>query len=122
MATVESEGQRVPFNKSATRWLGVWLDSQLTLKDHRRAMLKKGRKAMAQIRRLAGKLGFTPSNYRKVMSACVQSVAMYGSELWWRGIGSRAADLQKLVNQEAWTVTGCSRSTNIGALAMESAL
>jgi hypothetical protein len=83
-ATIESDGRQVPFNKKATRWLGVWLDSQLTLKEHQKTMLKKGRKAFAQVRRLTGQLGLTPSNCRKVMTACVQSVAMYGSELWWK--------------------------------------
>jgi hypothetical protein len=70
--TVESDGRQVPFNKKATRWLGVWLDSQLTLRDHQRTMLKKGWKALGQVRRLTGQLGLTPSNCRKVLTACVQ--------------------------------------------------
>lgn len=32
----------VPFNRDATRWLGVWLDSQLTLKSHHATRLKEG--------------------------------------------------------------------------------
>jgi hypothetical protein len=58
------------------------------------------------------------------MTACVQSVAMFGADLWWKGDqtqGSkrRASDLQLLVNQEARAVTGCFRTTNLGAQAIE---
>jgi len=37
-------------------------------------------------------------------------------------MSSGAGELQKLVNQEARAVTGCFRTTNLGALAMESGL
>jgi len=61
------------------------------------------------------------------MTACVQSTAMFGSELWWKGdhvpgtIGW-ADELQLLVYQEARARTGCIRTTNSGTLAMESGL
>jgi len=79
-----------PFNKAATRWLGVWLDSQLTLRDHQTTWLKEGHKAMARLRRLTGQMELSPGNCRKVMMACVQSVAVFRSELWWKGDHSRA--------------------------------
>jgi len=59
------------------------------------------------------------------MTACVQSVALYGSELWWkisRQSKGRADEIQKLVNQEARAVTGCFRTTNAGVLALEAGL
>jgi len=61
------------------------------------------------------------------MTACVQSVATFGSELWWKrdhvpGAIGRADELQLLVNQEARATTGCFRTTNLGALSMESGL
>jgi len=71
----------VSFNE-ATRWLGVWLDSQLTLRDHHAIQLRDGKKAMARLRRLTGQTGLSPANCRKVMTACVRLVAMFGSELW----------------------------------------
>jgi len=70
-------------------------------------------------------MGISPANCRKVMTACVQSVAMFGAELWGKGdhvqgtIG-RADELQLLVIQEARATTGCFRTTNLGALSMES--
>ncbi|MDX6284441.1 MAG: hypothetical protein QOH03_5512 [Kribbellaceae bacterium] len=59
--------------------------------------------------------------------AAIQSVAMFGSELWWKGEATqgtigRANDIQLLVNQEPRAVTGCFRTTNLGALAMEPGL
>jgi len=125
--TISTGEREIPFNTEATRWLGIWLDSHLTLRDHQRMMMKKGRKALPRLKRLTGQMGLTSGNCRKVMAACVQSVAMYGTELWWKGEGkpgmsSGAGELQKLVNQEARAVTGTSRTTNLGALAMESGL
>jgi len=125
--TVKVGTDTVPFNKEATRWLGVWLDSQLTLKDHHAIRLKEGERAMGRLRRLTGQMGLSPANCRKVMTACIQSVAMFGSELWWkgdhvRGTIGQANELKLLVNQEARATTGCFRTTNLGALSMESGL
>ena len=100
------------FNKQATRWLGIWIDSSLSLKDHHQAMMKKARNAQQRMRRLTGRMGLVPENVRRTQVACVQAVAMYGSELWRKGeeenstIG-RANDLQILVNQQERDITGC---------------
>jgi len=72
----------IPFNSEATCWLGVWLDSQLTLKELHAVRLKEGNKAMEQLCWLTGQMGLLPANCRKVMTACIQSVAMFGSEQW----------------------------------------
>ena len=126
-ATVTVGANAIPFNKAAARWLGVWLDSQLTPRDHHATRLSEGRKAITRLRRLTGQMGLSPANCRKVMTACVQSVAMFGSELWWkgdhvRGTMGQADKLQLLVNQEARATTGCFRTTNLGALSIESDL
>jgi hypothetical protein len=89
--------------------------------------MKKGRKAMGRLQRLTREMGLTPVNCRKVMTACVQSVAMYGIELWWKGEGARGMvggtdELQKLINREARAITGCFRTTNMGALTAEAGL
>jgi hypothetical protein len=117
----------IPFNTEAIRWLDVWLDSQLTLKEHHAIRLNEGKKALGRLHRLTGQMGLAPANCRKVMTACIQSVAMFGSELWWKGnsvVGTieRAEELQILVNRQGRAVTGCFRLTNMGALAMESGL
>jgi hypothetical protein len=126
-ATIWVGSNVIPFNTAATRWLGVWLDSQLTLKPHHAIRLKEGQKALGRLRRLTGQMGLAPVNCRKVMTACIQSVAMFGAELWWKGdkvqgTMERGNELQLLVNKQARAVTGCFGTTNLGALAMESGL
>jgi hypothetical protein len=61
------------------------------------------------------------------MTACIQSVTMFGSELWWKGDGvegtiKREKELQVVVNKPAQAVTGCFGTPNQRALAMESRL
>jgi len=126
-ATVKVGGESVPFSKEAMRWLGVWLDSQLTLKGHHAVRMKEGRKAKARLHRLTRQIGLSLANCRKVVTACIQSAAMFGSELWWKGdhvtgTKGRAEELQLVVNQEARATTGCFRTTSLGALSMESGL
>jgi len=77
--TVRVGDHEVPFNKHATRWLGVWIDSKLTLKKHHSARMKSARKAMNCIRRLTG---LCPDPCRRC-SRCVQVSALFGAELWW---------------------------------------
>ena len=89
--------------------------------------MKGVRNAQVRLRRLAGRMGLVPDGVRRTQVACVQAVALYGSELWWKGEAVRstigmANDLQKLVNQQARDVTGCFRSTNQGELMLESGL
>ena len=125
--TIKTGGTEVTFNKEITGWLGVRLNSHLTLRDHQKLMLKKGIKVLARLKRLMGQMGLTAGNCCKVMTACMQPVAMYGSELWWKREGKQgmvggAAELQKLVKLEARAVTGCFRTTNQAALANEAGL
>jgi len=84
-AQVKVGDKEIPFNQVVTRWLGVWLDSQLTLKEHYATRLKSGRNAMNRLNRLTGQMGLSPANCRRVMSACIQSVAMFGAELRCKG-------------------------------------
>jgi len=70
-ATVKVGPNTVPFNKEATRWLEIWLDSQLTLKDRHAIRPKDGKKAMGRLRRLAGQMGLAPANCRKAMTPCI---------------------------------------------------
>jgi len=96
-------------------------------KEHHTIRLKEGRKAMGRLRRLTGQMGISLVNYRKIVTACIQSVAMFGPELWWEGdwvVGNmgRADELQLQINQQARAVTGCFRTTDLGAVVMESGL
>jgi len=126
-ATVTVGANSVTFNKEATRWLGVWLDPKLALKDRHAIRMKEGRNAITRLRRLTGQMGLSPANCRKVMTAYVQSATMFGAGLRWKGdhvtgTQGRAEEIQLLINQETRATTGCFRTTNLGALSMESGL
>jgi len=82
-ALVTAAASHVPFNKEASRLLGVWLDSHLTLRSHHAVWLIEGKKEIGMLRWFTGQTGLSPTNCRKVMTACVWSAAMFGSELWW---------------------------------------
>jgi hypothetical protein len=119
---ISVDGHPISYNKEATRWLGVWLDSQLTLKEHHHNRLGKARKAEARVRTLAGKLGLTPVNVRKIQVAAVHAVALYGAGLLWDTQKEREDDIQKLVNRQASAITGALPSTALGPLVKESDL
>jgi len=119
-------GRLIHFNKQPTRLLGVWLDSNLTPKEHHNARLKKARVAQTRLMRLSGQIGLSPEDCCRVQAACVQAASLFGAELWWKGeekgtLGNRD-DIQKSVNQEARANTGAFRTTNTGALSAESGL
>jgi len=65
----------VQFNQ---HWLGIWIDSKMTPKEHHSARMKKARKAMHCIRRLTGRLKICPDACRRALAACVQASALYG--------------------------------------------
>jgi len=73
----------IRFNRQATRWLGVWIDARLKLKEHHNRCMKKATAAEARLRTLTKTYGVVPESVRAVQVACVQAVVLYGSELWW---------------------------------------
>ena len=101
--------------QEATLWLGVYLDSSLTLKEHHRTRMRKARQAEDRLRRFTGQFGLTPEHCRRIQVACVQASALFGSELWWtngRGFKGQANDMQLMVNRQARSTIGCYKSTN----------
>jgi len=59
-AKIRVGGHEVRYNKEATRWLGVWLDSMLTLNDHTKKTFAKARRAQNRVQSLMGKRGLNP--------------------------------------------------------------
>ena len=68
----------ISFASEATRWLGVWLDSALTLRTSRRKVLNRARAKEAALRRLVTKRGLAPAAARnlqqKIVSGTIVSV------------------------------------------------
>jgi len=121
-ARVRVGGHEVPYNKEATRWLGVWLDDMLTLNDHTKKTLAKARKVQSRVRSLMVKKGLNSEGCKRIQVAAVQAVALYGSELWWHGQENRAPEVQRLLNEQGRRVTRCFRTTPQGALMNDAGL
>jgi hypothetical protein len=115
-------GTQVSFNREATKWLGIFLDTGLTLKTHYQERLQKAKTAERQVRALCRRHGLPPGLVRRIQKAAVQLVALYGAELWWQGQKDRLGNLQRLINQQARAIIGAFRTTPIGPLVREAAL
>ena len=63
--------ERVIFNKEATRWLGVWLDSQLEFTAHINERVRRARTAEIQIKSLTKTYGLVPKLIRQIQLAVV---------------------------------------------------
>ncbi|KAI0999672.1 hypothetical protein K3495_g8523 [Podosphaera aphanis] len=108
-ASAKIKDVTIKFNKEATRWLGLWLDSALSFREHKDTYLQKARRAEARLKAVTNRKGLEPGLVWKIQVAAVQSVALYGAELWWRNQKSWADEHQKLVNRQGRTITGMFR-------------
>ena len=88
MESVRVADYEVQFDQHATRWLGNWIDSKTTLKEHHSARMKKAREAVHCIRRQMGQLGMCPDACRRALVACVQASALWGRAVVGRREGS----------------------------------
>lgn len=112
----------IKFNKEATRWLGIWLDNQLTFTAHVNEKFRAARAAEIQIKGLTRLHRLAPGLIRRIHLAVVQSIALYGVELWWKGQKNHGQTFQKLVNRQARSITGMYSSTPIHPLLSEAGL
>jgi ribonuclease HI len=114
--------QVVHFKPEATRWLGIWLDSALTLQENRRIRMGKTRQAEAKIRRIVSQYGVPPASARNLLMSLVQGTMLYASELTWKGQKGVEGEYQRAINRMARSTLGSFRSTPQGILAAESGL
>jgi len=109
--------QSFAIKHEATKWLGFWLDSKLSFKTHFENRMASAKGALQRVASLSrGNGGLSINLMRRVVVAAVTSVALYGSEVWWRGQQDRENKLQLLLNRQARTITGLLRSTPLAFL------
>jgi len=77
--------------------------------ENRMANAKDALQRVARLSRSNG--GLSINLMRRVAMAAVTSVALCGSEVWWRGQHDRESKLQLLLNRQARAITGLLRST-----------
>jgi hypothetical protein len=114
----------IAYNRQAMHWLGIWLDPKLTLNQHHHKWTTKAKQYQAHIACPCRHQGLPPSSAANLQKAVVQSMAIYGIELGAIQKNpphdkTRLANLQKVLNQQAWAATGCFRTTPIGLLMAE---
>ena len=114
--------ERISFNKEATRWLGIWVDSQLKFSSHIHERIKRARIAEIQIKGLTRMYGLVPGLVRRIQLSVVQSTALYGSEHWWKGQKNHEHTFQQLFNRQARAITGMYRSTPVHPLLCEAGI
>ena len=114
--------EKIKFNKEATRWLGIWFDSQLKFTVHINEKVQRARTAEIQIKSLTQTYGLAPALIRRIQIAAVQSIALYGAELWWKCQKNHNSTVQKLLNQQARADTRMYPSTPVHPLLCEAGL
>jgi hypothetical protein len=67
-------------NRDATRWLGEWMDTHLTFKEHHSCSMMKARPAEARLHVLTRMHGIVPERVKAIQLACFQAVELYGSK------------------------------------------
>ena len=106
----------VQYNQEATRWLGVWLDSMLTLNDYTKKIFTKARRAQNRVRCLMNVRGLNLEACQRIQIAAVQAVALYGAEVWWKGQKNGAQEVKMILNEQGTRITGGFCTTPQGAL------
>lgn len=115
--------QTFAIKQEATKWLGFWLDPKLSFKTHFENRMASARGALHRVASLSRSNGGLPINLmRRVVVTAVTSVALYGSEVWWRGQQDRVNKLQLLLNSQARAITGLLRSTPLVFLQAQACL
>ena len=82
------------------------LDSKLSFKAHYQKRFLLAKQASQRIKGLTGKFGLASGLVRKIQLAVVQSIALYGSEIWWKGQKQAVEQLQKIINSQARAIIG----------------
>ncbi len=113
---IEVSPEKISFNKEVTRWLDVWLDSQLKSTSHINERVRKARTAEIQIKGLTKTYGLVPSFVRRIQLLVVQSTALYGAELWWKRQKNHERIIQQMISRQAQSIMGMYLSTPIRSL------
>lgn len=117
--SIQIKDYAINFNKNATRWLGIFLDTGLSLKEHYNIRFQKAKQKENKLKAISGTFGLASGLVRRVQIAAIQSVALYGAELWWKGQKDAINELQKLINRQSRAITGALPTSPIDLLIKE---
>ena len=106
----------IKYNRGATRWLGIWIDSRLSFREHADRNARKARKAEARLTSLMRRNGVPPLSARHLQEAIVGSTLMYGTEVTWRGQRFTQDSIQKAINRMSRASLGVLPTTPVAFL------
>ncbi|QRV95516.1 Reverse transcriptase from mobile element jockey protein [Ceratobasidium sp. AG-Ba] len=101
------------------RWLGFWLDRQLTWKEHIRKMSTKGLSALAGLKILASSIhGISVKHCRLLFRGCIIPILTYGSVIWYTGRKQKSliAPLVRAQNTGLRWLLGAFRTSPVSAM------
>jgi len=112
-----------PVQHGSNTVTGSMEDAYRSFKQHHNRCMKKARAAEARLRVLTRMHDIVPERAGAVQIACVQAVALYGSEVWWdpKEI-SRREDLELLLNRRVRSTWGALPKKPLGPLMRDSGL
>lgn len=114
--------EQISFQKEATKWLGFWLDYSLNFQEHFKKKLAKATQVLNQTRTLSKRKGLALGLVRKLQLAAVNTIALYGVEIWWKNQKNRRDQLQLLLNKQARAIIGMFKTTPLKLLQREAGL
>ena len=109
--------------KESLKWLGVYIDSRLTFKEHVTRKTIDASRVFHQIERLSNtERGLSFQAMRQLYIACVSSIADYGVPIWWNGQKGFLDKFQKLQNQALRKILGTFKTSPIRAMEVEASI
>ena len=116
-------GESIIQPKSLVKWLGIWLDSKLTFKQHVEKKTTQALKLLNQIERLSNtERGLSFQAMRQLYIACISSVADYGVPVWWNNQKNMLEKFQKLQNIALRKMLGAFKTFLINAMKLEASI
>lgn len=110
-------------HKDTVKWLGIYLDNQLSFKGHIATRVSQARSAFYRLGRLANiERGLSPYAIRQLYLVCVTSVADYGSQIYWRSQSCANKLLQSLHNLACRKILGVFRTAPALPTSIEASL
>jgi hypothetical protein len=109
--------------KNLVRWLGIWLDSKLSFKEHVEKKIADATRVFCQIARLSNtERDLSLQAMRQLYIACIVSIADYKVLIWWNKQKFLLEKYQKLQNNAIKKILEVFKTSPIIAMKLETAL
>lgn len=104
--------------QKSVKYLGIWLDENLTFSEHVKQIKTKAENRVAALSRVMPNIGGPSFEKRKVLAGVAKSIIMYGAPIWGKALSSKKnRDLVESIQRKSLLrVTSAYRTTSIKAL------